>query len=426
MRVCVIGSGGREYTIAKRIYKDRPDIDLHCLPGNDAMTFAKINKDIKATDLDAIVEYCKKEAIDHCVVTPDDPLVLGLVDRLEKEGINCFGPKQKAAMLEGSKSFAKDFMVRHDIPTAKYVEFTDLTEARAYIKGQKYPLVIKADGLALGKGVVIAEDEDQADKTLIDFIQDHKFGKSSSKVVIEEFLEGPEISVLSFCDGKTIIPMISSMDHKKAYDCDQGPNTGGMGCIAPNPVFTKAVEKEFIEKIMEPTLKGLQEDDLDFRGCLYFGLMLTKNGLKVIEYNARFGDPETQVVIPLLKGDLLDIFIATTEQRLAETNVEFKSDHAACVVMAAEGYPIDPIKGHEISYPKDIEDLIVFAGIKMNERGTFDSNGGRVLNVLGFGKDLAEAIKDSYENVAKIHFDHCHYRKDIGKRALRIGEINDL
>ncbi|QRV02894.1 phosphoribosylamine--glycine ligase [Arcanobacterium phocisimile] len=426
MKVCIIGSGGREYAIAKKLIVDNPDIVLDAVPGNDAMTFATIHPDIAATDIPAIVDFCTANSIDLCVVAPDDPLVLGLVDALEDAGIACFGPRQCGAMLEGSKRFAKEFMVKHGIPTASYAEFTDVEEARSYVRQASYPLVIKADGLALGKGVVIVPDMAQAEEVLENFMVDLKFGTSSAAVIIEEFLSGPEISVLAFCDGKTIKPMISSMDHKKIFDNDRGPNTGGMGCIAPNPVFTPAVAEEFERTIMRPTLAGLMADGLDFRGCLYFGLMLTDKGVQVIEYNARFGDPETQVVLPLLNSNLLDIFIATSAGRLEDVDVDFADTHATCVVMACEGYPENPIKGNVISYESDVENYLVFAGVKRNEDGELESSSGRVLNILGFGDSLNAAIDSAYEHVSQVSFAHSHYRTDIGTTAREIEAHHDF
>lgn len=423
MKISIIGSGGREYAIAKKLLKDNPDLDVHVLPGNDAMTdFASIHPEISAVDIDAVRDFCVAESIDFCVVTPDDPLVLGMVDVLEDAGIACFGPRKSAAQLEGSKSFAKDFMTRHGIPTATYRRFDDFATACEYARGQQFPLVIKADGLALGKGVAIVEDFTQAEQTLRAFMLDQKFGSSSAHVVIEECLTGPEISVLSFCDGQSIKPMVSSMDHKRVFDGDKGANTGGMGVIAPNPVFVADVATEFISTIMKPTLAGLQADGLDFRGCLYFGLMLTAEGLKVIEYNARFGDPETQVVLPLLESNLLDIFQAVSRRELESVDVVTTDGAAACVVLAGAGYPEHPAKGNEISYSDEVADKIVFAGVKRNEDGILVSNGGRVLNVLGFGDTLAEAIADTYENVSHVQFSQCHFRTDIGMKALEIEE----
>ncbi|OKL47380.1 phosphoribosylamine--glycine ligase [Boudabousia marimammalium] len=426
MKVCIIGSGGREYAIATQLLADNPEISLDAIPGNDAMTFATIHPEIAATDIPAIVAFCVENGIEFCVVAPDDPLVLGLVDALEDAGIACFGPRKSGAMLEGSKRFAKEFMVKHGIPTAAYAEFTDVELARDYVRKAAFPLVIKADGLALGKGVVIVQDLTQAEAVLENFMVDLKFGTSSAAVIIEEFLSGPEISVLAFCDGKTIKPMISSMDHKKIYDGDEGPNTGGMGCVAPNPVFTKEVAAEFERNIMQPTLAGLIADGLDFRGCLYFGLMLTDKGLQVIEYNARFGDPETQVVLPLLSSNLLDIFLATSAGRLAEAEVEFSARHAACVVMACEGYPENPIKGNVISYDSEVAPFLVFAGVKRNHNGELESSSGRVLNVLGFGESLSQAIDSAYQHVSQVSFAHNHYRTDIGTKAREIEAHHDL
>lgn len=421
MKLSIVGSGGREYAIAKKLLAGNPELQLHILPGNAAMSdFAQIHPEIAATDIAGVLDFCKREQIDFCVVAPDDPLVLGMVDALEDAGIPCFGPRKAGAMLEGSKSFAKEFMARHGIPTAKYQRFDDFAAALAYVREADYPLVIKADGLALGKGVAIVPDLAQAEQTLRDFMLEHKFGASSAQVVIEEFLTGPEISVLSFCDGKTIRPMLSSMDHKRIFDGDEGPNTGGMGVIAPNPVFTEEVATEFAEKIMLPTLAGLQTDAIDFRGCLYFGLMLTPNGLKVIEYNARFGDPETQVVLPLLTGNLLEIFQAVSSGNLAAVKVEFADAHAACVVLAGAGYPQNPAKGNQIDYSADVAENLVFAGVKRNSAGKLVSNGGRVLNVLGFGESLQAAIADAYHNVSKVNFAESHFRTDIGAKALEI------
>ncbi|QJC21707.1 phosphoribosylamine--glycine ligase [Arcanobacterium buesumense] len=426
MKVCLIGSGGREYAIATRLITDNPDISLDVIPGNDAMTFATTHPEIAATDINSIVEFCTSQGIDFCIVAPDDPLVLGLVDALEDAGIACFGPRKSGAKLEGSKRFAKDFMLRHGIPTARYAKFTDIEQARRYIRTATYPVVIKADGLARGKGVVIAHERITTEKVLEDFMVNLTFGASSAAVIIEEYLTGPEISVLAFCDGRTIKPMISSMDHKNIFDGDRGPNTGGMGCIAPNPVFTPEVASEFDQNILQPTLAGLKTDKLDFRGCLYFGLMLTSEGLKVIEYNARFGDPETQVVVPLLRGNLLDIFLATSHGRLADVDVDFSDKHSACVVMACEGYPNKPHTGDIISIEPNVEPYLVFAGVKQNNDGQLETAGGRVLNVLGFGDSLNHAVKAAYDNVEKVSFTHCHYRTDIGQTAQRIEAYHDL
>lgn len=421
MKLGIIGSGGREYAIATKLLEANPKLELHVLPGNAAMSdFAQIHPEISATDIPAVLSFCRAEHIDFCVVTPDDPLVLGMVDALEDAGITCFGPRKAGAMLEGSKSFAKEFMLRHGIPTAAYECFEDFDAALAYARHAAYPLVIKADGLALGKGVSIVSDAAEAERTLRNFMLDHKFGNASARVVLEEFLSGPEISVLSFCDGNTIKPLLSSMDHKRVFDGDAGPNTGGMGVIAPNPVFSDEVEREFREKIMEPTLAGLRSDGIDFRGCLYFGLMNTPSGLKVIEYNARFGDPETQVVLPLLRGNLLEIFQAVAAGELETVPVEFEDRAAACVVMAAAGYPEHPRKGAKITYSARVAPYLVFAGVARTAAGELISAGGRVLNVLGFGQTLEEAVAAAYENVKEIHFPHRHFRTDIGAQALEI------
>lgn len=426
MKVAVIGSGGREFAICKKIHIQNPEVKLFCIPGNDGMDFLERVSHIGVLDFEKIVDFCKNKEIDFCIVTPDDPLVLGLVDILEREGIKAFGPSKNAAKLEGSKSFAKSFMGKYGIPTASYKAFSDLHDALNYIEKSKFPIVIKADGLALGKGVVIAENLDQAKATLIEFMVEGKFGDSSKSLVIEEFLQGPEISVLSFCDTKTVVPMLSSMDHKRVFDGDLGPNTGGMGVIAPNPVFTNEVEKEFVEKIMLPTLKGLQKEGLDFRGCLYFGLMLTEDGLRVIEYNARFGDPETQAILPLLESNLLDIMLAVSDGRLDSKFIRFSDKASACLVMACEGYPENPVKLNRINYSEDIKESIYFAGVKFDDEGKLISSAGRVLNVIGLGSSLREAVDDVYDKVELIHFNHSHYRKDIGLRALELEGKNAL
>ncbi len=420
MKVLVIGGGGREYAICQRLKKDNPELDLYCLPGNDAMDFVTCVSQIKADEISKIVDFAVTSDIDYCVVTPDDPLALGLVDRLNEQGIACFGPAQAAAQLESSKAFAKEFMQKYQIPTAAYQSFTNEEEAVAYCADHRYPLVIKADGLALGKGVEIVQDFPAAKAVLEDFMLHAKHGKSSQRVVIEEYLEGPEISVLSFCDSKTILPLTSSMDHKRAYAGDLGPNTGGMGVIAPNPIYTAEIAEEFNQKILQPTLQGLQAENLDFRGCLYFGLMLTKDGLKVIEYNARFGDPETQAVLPLLQNNLFEVFQATTEQRLADLRLNFQGDHVCCVVLACEGYPVQPLKNNVIQYSEEIKEHLIFAGVKKEQQNLL-SAGGRVLNVLGFGKTLEKAIEQAYANVKKVHFEHSYYRDDIGQKALQLG-----
>ncbi len=418
MKVLVIGSGGREYSICKRLHEENPELDLFCLPGNPAMTFLTRVPDIGVKETEQVLAFAQEKAIDFCLVTPDDPLALGLVDLLEGAGIPCFGPVRAAARLESSKAFAKSFMLRHGIPTAGYAEFDDYEQALSYCREQSYPLVIKADGLALGKGVEIVADPAAAKAVLADFLLKQKFGESSARVIVEEFLEGPEISVLSFCDGKTILPMISSMDHKAAYDGDRGPNTGGMGCVAPNPYYTAEVEQSFRRDILEPTLKGLSADGLDFRGCLYFGLMLTSSGLKLLEYNARFGDPETQVILPLLKSNLWEVLQLTSKGQLDRARLEFSDGAACCIVMAAEGYPVKPVKGGRITYPANLEDQIIFAGVGRDAKGYFATS-GRVLNVIGLGPSLGEAVATAYNFTEQITFKQSFYRHDIGRKALQ-------
>ncbi len=418
MKLLVIGSGGREYAICQRLARENPDFTIYCLPGNPAMKFVHRVDHIRVKDTAKILEFALSEGINFCLVTPDDPLALGLVDLLEDHGIGCFGPRQKAAKLESSKSFAKDFMMRHGIATGDYSEFTDYEGALAFCQQKDFPLVIKADGLALGKGVAIVQNLSEAKTVLEDFLLDHKFGKSSEKIIIEEFLRGPEISVLSLCDSKIILPLKSSMDHKAAYDGDQGPNTGGMGCIAANPYFTPAVAEDFQKNILEPTLKGLKVDGLDFRGCLFFGLMLTDKGLKLLEYNARFGDPETQAVLPLLKNKLWPLLEMTSQAKLDQVRLDYRDLYSCCLVLAAEGYPEKPYKGGRITYPEGLEDQLIFAGVGEDQAGYYSSS-GRVLNVLGLGSSLKEAVDKAYEAAEQIKFDHSFYRKDIGRKALR-------
>ncbi len=421
MKLMVVGGGGREHTIIKMLKKNESVEKIYALPGNGGMANDCELVDIKATDLDKIVEFAVNSKIDYAVVAPDDPLVLGLVNRLNDVGIPCFGPTKEAAIIEGSKAFSKELMKKYDIPTARYEVFTDVESASKYIDKIGAPIVVKADGLALGKGVIIAQTVEEAKVAVKDMIEGGKFGKSGASVVIEEFLEGPEISVLAFCDGETVKPMVSSMDHKRALDNDQGLNTGGMGTIAPNPFYTKEREKECMEKIFLPTVRAMKKEGREFKGCLYFGLMATKDGVKVIEYNCRFGDPETQVVLPLLKSDLLTIMQATTFGTLKDTEVEFSDGACACVVMASKGYPESYQKGFEITVDDNFDGELFVAGAKL-ENGKLLTNGGRVLGVVSTGKSLDSAIKTAYENVTKVHFDNAYYRKDIGKRALSVKE----
>lgn len=417
MKILVVGGGGREHAIIKKL-KENKEIDkIYALPGNGGIAADAECVSIGATDIDGIVRFAVENSIDYAVVAPDDPLVLGCVDALEEKGIPCFGPRSEAAIIEGSKVFSKNLMKKYGIPTAAYEVFTDADKALEYIKTAPIPTVIKADGLALGKGVIIAQTREEAEDAVISIMKDKKFGKSGNSIVIEEFLEGPEVSVLSFTDGKTVVPMISSMDHKRAGDNDTGLNTGGMGTVAPNPYYTEAVARECMDKIFIPTINAMNAEGRTFKGCLYFGLMITKDGPKVIEYNCRFGDPETQVVLPLLRSDLFTIMRAVTDGTLSETEVEFYDKNAACVIMASEGYPVAYEKGYEITIPDDIADCVFVAGAAHKD-GKLLTSGGRVLGVTAIADSLKEAVDASYGMVKRIHFDNAYYRSDIGKRAL--------
>lgn len=417
MKVLVIGNGGREHAIIKSIKKNKNVTDIYAIAGNggiaeDAVT---VNMDVK--DVEAVADWAARNGIDFCVVAPDDPLVLGAVNLLNEKGIPCFGPTKEAALIEGSKIFSKNLMKKYGIPTAEYQTFSDPESALKYLKSADMPIVIKADGLALGKGVIIAETLKEAENAVTSMMQDKVFGASGSKVVIEEFLTGPEVSVLSFTDGKTLVPMISSMDHKRALDNDMGLNTGGMGTIAPNPYYTDEIAEECMEKIFMPTVKAMNAEGRTFKGCLYFGLMLTPKGPKVIEYNCRFGDPETQVVLPLLKTDLLEIMQAVSDGRLADVKVEFEDKCACCVIMASEGYPAKYEKGFEITFDTD-KDGIFVAGATLKD-GKLYTSGGRVLGVTAVADTLDKAIESAYEKTRKISFKNAYYRKDIGQRALK-------
>ena len=417
MKILVIGSGGREHAIIKKIKQNKNVSKIYAIPGNGGIERDAICINIKATDINAIKDFAKKNNIDYAIVTPDDPLVAGLVDALEEIKIPCFGPNKNAAIIEGSKIFAKNLMKKYKIPTAKYETFESYDKAIEYLKTAPMPTVIKADGLALGKGVIIAETKEKAFDTVKNIMKDKAFGKSGDRIVIEEFLVGIEVSILSFTDGKTIIPMISSMDHKRIGDKDTGLNTGGMGTIAPNPYYTKEIAKECFDKIFIPTISAMNKEGRTFKGCLYFGLMITKDGAKVIEYNCRFGDPETQVILPLLKSDLLDIMIATTNGNLDKVKVEFENKSAACIIMASEGYPLEYKKGFAINIPKDIIERVYFAGVK-KENEKLLTNGGRVLGITNIADTLEKAIKLSYEDAKQISFEGAYYRKDIGEKAL--------
>lgn len=423
MNILVVGGGGREHAIIRKLFESKRVDKLFCTPGNGGIACYAECFDIKATDIDGVVALAKKVSADMVVVAPDDPLVLGMVDALNKEGFRTFGPNKAAAIIEGSKVFSKDLMKKYNIPTAGYEVFDKAADAIAYIKSQNtYPTVVKADGLALGKGVVIAENEEQAVDAVNSIMEDKIFGESGSHLVVEEFLTGPEISVLSFTDGKTVVPMISSMDHKRALDNDEGLNTGGMGTVAPNPYYTDAIAKECMETIFLPTINAMKAEGRTFKGCLYFGLMATPNGVKVIEYNCRFGDPETQVVLPLLDTDLLDIFDAVYDETLSSLEIKWKNESCACVIMASGGYPKKYENGKEIhglDAKGQLDSAYVYhAGTKLSD-GKFLTAGGRVLGVTSTGADLKTALANAYKAVGKISFEKAHYRKDIGQRALK-------
>ena len=415
MKVMVVGGGGREHAIIKKIKENKTVETIFALPGNGGIAADATCVDIGAKDIDKIVEFAVEKGIDFAVVAPDDPLVLGAVDALQAKGIKTFGPNKAAAIIEGSKAFSKDLMKKYNIPTAAYETFTDMEAALAYIEKCDIPVVVKADGLALGKGVIIAETRDEARDAVRSMMEDKVFGDSGNCVVVEEFLTGPEVSVLSFTDGNVVIPMVSSMDHKRALDGDKGLNTGGMGTIAPNPYYTEEVAAECMETIFKPTIEAMKAEGRTFTGCLYFGLMLTPKGPKVIEYNCRFGDPETQVVLPLLESDLLDIMLKIYEGKLAEAEVKFADKSACCVVMASNGYPQSYEKGFEITMPADKN--IYVAGAKLAE-GKLLTNGGRVLGVTETADTLEAAIAKAYETVKTVSFENAYFRTDIGARAL--------
>lgn len=417
MRVLVVGNGGREHAIIQSLKKSKKISKLFCLAGNGGIANDAEIVDMNVKDVEKVSEWAKENAIDFAVVAPDDPLVLGAVDLLEEKGIPCFGPRKDAAIIEGSKIFSKNLMKKYGIPTAEYETFSDMESALKYLETASMPIVIKADGLALGKGVIIAEDKEQAIDAVKSMMEDKVFGASGSNVVIEEFLTGPEVSVLSFTDGKTLVPMVSSMDHKRALDNDQGLNTGGMGTVAPNPYYTEEIAKECMEKIFLPTMDAMNKEGRTFKGCLYFGLMLTPKGPKVIEYNCRFGDPETQVVLPLLKTDLFEIMQAVAKERLADIKVEFMNKSACCVIMASKGYPASYEKGYPISFKTSRKNVFV-AGAKL-DNGVLKTNGGRVLGVTAVAGNLEKAIKKAYKKTSKISFENAYMRSDIGARALK-------
>ena len=421
MKIMVVGGGGREHAIIKKIKENKDVTGIFALPGNGGMAKDATCINIGAKDIEKIVEFAVENKIDYAVVAPDDPLVLGCVDALEEKGIPCFGPKANAAIIEGSKVFSKNLMKKYGIPTAQYEVFNDMEKALEYLETAPIPTVIKADGLALGKGVIIATEREQAKQAVVSMMQDKMFGTSGDNIVIEEFLTGPEVSVLAFTDGKTVAPMVSSMDHKRAGDNDTGLNTGGMGTVAPNPYYTADIAKECMEKIFMPTMEAMNKEGRTFKGCLYFGLMITSDGPKVIEYNCRFGDPETQVVLPLLESDLLSVMMATTNGTLSETEVKFSEKSACCVIMASEGYPVKYEKGYEINIPEEIEGNVYVAGAEFKD-GKLLTNGGRVLGVTAVEDNLKKAVQSAYGLVEKISFGNAFYRHDIGAKALAVTE----
>ena len=418
MRIMVVGGGGREHAIIKKLKENKSVSEIFALPGNGGMAKDATLVDIGAKEIDKIVAFAVENKIDYAVVAPDDPLVLGCVDKLAEAGIPAFGPRANAAIIEGSKVFSKNLMKKYGIPTAQYEVFDDAELALEYVKSAPIPTVIKADGLALGKGVIIATTLEEATDAIKSIMTDKKFGSSGNKIVIEEFLTGPEVSVLSFTDGKVVKPMVSSMDHKRALDNDMGLNTGGMGTIAPNPYYTDDVAALCMDTIFLPTINAMRHEGREFKGCLYFGLMLTPNGPKVIEYNCRFGDPETQVVLPLLESDLLEIMMATTNGTLDKCDVKFANGSACCVIMASAGYPEKYQSGFEISIPDELADNVYVAGAKLSD-GRLLTAGGRVLGVIGKADSLGEAIDAAYKNVDGISFENAFYRHDIGARAMQ-------
>ena len=418
MKLLVVGGGGREHAIIKSLKKN-PNVEtIFALPGNGGIAADATCVPIGATDIDKIVAFAVENAVDYAVVAPDDPLVLGCVDALEEKGIPCFGPRANAAIIEGSKAFAKDLMKKYGIPTASYEIFTDLDAALRYLETAPIPTVVKADGLALGKGVIIAQTREEAVEAVTDMMANAKFGKSGTTVVIEEFLTGPEVSVLAFTDGKTVKPMVSSMDHKRAGDNDTGLNTGGMGTVAPNPYYTPAIAERCMQEIFLPTIAAMNAEGRTFRGCLYFGLMITPNGPKVIEYNCRFGDPETQVVLPLLESDLLTAMRACTDGTLADTEVRFADKHACCVIWASEGYPLGYKKGFEMTFTAEAAAATFVAGAKLEE-GKLLTSGGRVTGTTAIAASLEEAVKEAYRISDGVHFANRYRRTDIGQRALQ-------
>ncbi len=422
MKLLVVGGGGREHAIIKKLKENKDVTDIYALPGNGGIAADATCVNIGAKDIDGIVKFATENAIDFAVVAPDDPLVLGAVDALTAVGIPCFGPDKKAAIIEGSKVFSKNLMKKYNIPTAGYETFTDMQAALDYLETSPYPTVIKADGLALGKGVTIAMDKAEAVAAVKSIMEDKVFGDSGNALVVEEFLTGPEVSVLAFTDGNVVKPMVSSMDHKRIGDGDTGPNTGGMGTIAPNPYYTPDVAAQCMETVFLPTINAMKAEGRTFKGCLYFGLMLTPNGPKVIEYNCRFGDPETQVVLPLLKSDLLTVMQATTNGTLADTAVEFESGAACCVVMASKGYPVKYESGFEMTLPTLSAGTEIYVAGAKKDGDKLLTAGGRVLGAVAKADTLQNAVNKAYALADTIHFENAVMRRDIGKRALEKGQ----
>ncbi|HOM02951.1 MAG TPA: phosphoribosylamine--glycine ligase [Acetivibrio sp.] len=417
MKVLVVGSGGREHTLVWKIVQSPRVEKVYCAPGNGGISAIAECVPIKAMDIEGIVNFSKEKEIDMVVVAPDDPLAAGMVDALEEAGIRAFGPRKAAAIIESSKAFAKNLMKKYNIPTANYEVFENSSDAINYLQNQEYPLVVKADGLALGKGVIIAQNFDEAKQAVESIMEDKVFGEAGSKVVIEEFLVGQEVSMLAFTDGKTVKTMVSSQDHKRALDNDQGLNTGGMGTFSPSRIYTEEIDKYCMEKIYKPTIEAMGKEGRKFKGVLYFGLIITKDGPKVLEYNARFGDPETQVVLPRLNTDIIDIFDAIIDERLDEIEISWNDSACVCVIMASGGYPKEYKTGYEISGIEDAEkdsNIVVFHAGTKREDGKYYTAGGRVLGVTAMESTLDEAIKKAYEGVSKIQFQDMHYRKDIG------------
>ena len=420
MKIMVVGGGGREHAIIRALKKNPEAEVIYALPGNGGIAKDAVCAPVSAADIPGIVSFAREHGIGYAVVAPDDPLAAGCVDALEAEGIPCFGPRKNAAVIEASKVFAKNLMKKYGIPTAAYEVFDSPEAALRYLETAPVPTVVKADGLALGKGVIIAMTREEAFAAVREIMEDKKFGKSGDRIVIEEFLEGPEVSVLSFTDGTTVVPMVSSMDHKRAGDGDTGLNTGGMGTVAPNPYYTPDVAERCMREIFLPTVRAMKEEGREFRGCLYFGLMITKDGPKVIEYNCRFGDPETQVVLPLLESDLLTVMRAVTEGRLAECPVRFRDACACCVILASKGYPGHYEKGYEITIPEDVLPHVYAAGAAVKD-GKLTTSGGRVLGVTAVADTLKEAVGGAYALADRISFENRYMRRDIGGRALAAG-----